>query len=81
MDAKTLKSITAQIYRKFPDMDGSKPTVRRQNGAQKAAAAHDPTYLLVFHKRVPIDSQRTISRYVRVVVNEQGKILKITTSR
>lgn len=80
MDPKTLKSVTAQVYRKFPEMDGSKPTVRRQNSSQKTVT-QAPTYLLVFHKRVPIDEQRSMSRYVRVVVSEQGKILKILTSR
>ena len=82
MDTKTLKSIVEQIHRRFPDVSGAQPKVTRQSGASQAKSG--PTYLLTFHStnRTSASAQsKTISRWVRVVVTEQGKIMKVTTSR
>jgi hypothetical protein len=85
MDTKTLKSIVDQIHRRFPEFSGVKPKVTKQGSAsQTSQAKSGPTYLLTFHSsnRTSANAQsKTISRWVRVVVTEQGKIMKISTSR
>jgi hypothetical protein len=85
MEPKILKSITEQIHRRFPEVSGVKPKVTRQgSGSQTPLAKTVPTYLLTFHSssRTSASAEgKTISRWVRVVVNENGKIMKITTSR
>ncbi len=75
MDQKLIKNISAKIYKQFPEMVGVKPRTRRQqpNGA--------PTYLLTYQIKVSLPTGKTLPRYVRVVVDDRGSILKVTTSR
>jgi hypothetical protein len=87
MDAKILRTIVNQIHRRFPEFAGVQPKVQTQRmgeGREAQAKSAAPTVLLTFHssnKTRDGAQSKTISRWVRVVVNEQGKILKITTSR
>lgn len=84
MDKKTLNSVVMQIHRRFPEVDGCQPKVRPRQSAQPKSRSADPTYLLTFHskgKAQTSSGKKVIPRYVRVVVNEKGKILKVTTSR
>jgi hypothetical protein len=85
MDAKTLKSVVDQIHRRFPEFSGVKPKVTKHGSASQAHLAKSgPTYLLTFHssnRTSAAAESKTISRWVRVVVTEQGKIMKVSTSR
>jgi len=76
MDAKTVKSISNQVYRQFPEMHGVQPKKRLQSGTGKA----NPTYTLTFQTTVRTQDGRQLDRWVRVVANEQGSIIKMTTS-
>jgi hypothetical protein len=81
MDTKTLNTIVTQIHRRFPEFSSVQPKVQRQNGTEGKAV---PTYLLTFQCASRIHSgaqSKTLPRWVRVVVTETGKIVKITTSR
>ena len=84
MDPKVLKSVVAQVQRRFPEFAGSQPKVRQQSAPQAKSASAAPTYLLTFQSTAKVASSnggKTIPRWVRVVVSEKGKIIKITTSR
>lgn len=81
MKPKVLKKVVDQIHRRFPEFTGSKPKVRVRNAPQEKSVRTAPTYLLTFHCKASTNGKKIIPRWVRVVVNEQGKILKITTSR
>lgn len=83
MDQKIVKTISAQIYRLFPEVTGNKPKVRRQPVPKNKSGVESPqcTYLLTFHSKTKAQGGRTINRYVRVVADGKGKILKFTTSR
>jgi|GEM_PF-234534 len=84
MDPNILKTVIAQVHRRFPELAGAQPKVRRQSPPQSSSAAPTPTFLLMFHSSVSIvsgEGKRSLPRWVRVVVSEKGKILKITTSR
>lgn len=83
MDPKIVKSLSAKIYRQFPEMAGVQPKLRLQRTTQAKSVNSDPpsTYLLTFHTKVNISGGKSIPRWVRVVVNAKGTILKITTSR
>lgn len=72
---KVIQSVSQEIYRQFPQVRGCKPSVRRQSGS----SADDPLYLMIFKNNA--DQQLPVTTYVRVVVNPQGKIHKISTSR
>jgi hypothetical protein len=81
MDAKHIKSISTQIYRRFPEVSGSQPKVHLQSAPQAKSISAAPTYLLTFRGTVKAPDGRSIPRVVRVIANIQGRILKITTSR
>ncbi|UYN91132.1 MAG: hypothetical protein KIT70_07160 [Anaerolineales bacterium] len=77
MDTETIKTITRQIHRQFPELAGEQPVVRTQASAKSAGNA---TYLLTFKVRAA-SSGPNLARTVRVVADERGKVLKVTTSR
>jgi hypothetical protein len=79
MDAKALKSISSQIYRRFPEVAGSQPKIRLQSGAQPAGSSQ--TFVITFRGTATASNGKSIPRLVRVTANAQGKILKVTTSR
>jgi len=81
LDPKIVDSITKQIYRKFPEVAGNRPKVRAQVPPKTVDESAPSTYLLTYKNSVEIPGGHIIPRLVRVVVNLQGKILKITTSR
>jgi hypothetical protein len=76
MDAKTIEKICGQIYRRFPEVTGSKPKVQTQATDREA-----PNYLLIFKGSGTTADGKRIDRTVRVVTSETGKIVKVTTSR
>ncbi len=77
MKSETVLDISKQIYRRFPEFKGVKPKVR----SQQTATANHPTYLLTYATKAKIAEDRFLERWVRVVVDESGKIIKISTSR
>ncbi len=79
MDAKTIKNISNQVYRKFPELAGVQPKVRQQQ--PKSLAADNPTYLLTYNTKVNVGNGASMARLVRVVATPEGSILKITTSK
>jgi hypothetical protein len=75
MDSKSIQRIEQQIYRRFPEVAGAQPKVTQQKSARAA------NYLLTFSGRGSGPGGRSIQRTVRVVADERGKILKVSTSR
>jgi hypothetical protein len=81
MNQSLVDKINREIYRRFPEFAGIKPKVQRQSAAQAKTITATPTYLLTFQSRAEAPGNKSMSRWVRVVANEDGKILKVTTSR
>ncbi len=87
MDSKTLKHVSSLVYRQFPEMAGVQPKLRLQKAPENVKTArpngptNGPTYLLTYQTKVSLQNGKSMPRYVRVVLNPQGDILKITTSR
>jgi hypothetical protein len=79
MDSKTISGIKQQVYRQFPEVAGEEPSVRAQASAK--TAGQPAKYLITFKGRVAQTSGPTFSRSVRVVADDNGRILKVTTSR
>ena len=72
MDAATKKKIEDQIHKKHPEVAGSRAKVSPRPNDQ---------YLLVFTGKGKTPDGKTITHTIRVVANENGKILKTTSSR
>jgi hypothetical protein len=72
MEPGVIDSVCAQIYRKYPEVKGKKPKIKAYSGTQQ---------LLIFNGQVETADGKTMPRTIRVIVDENGKIGKITTSR
>jgi hypothetical protein len=81
MDEKLLRSITSQIYRRFPEVEGASPRVSLQPSIQAKSGSSGISYLITYRRQVKSSSGKSISRIVRVTADSYGKILKVTTSR
>jgi hypothetical protein len=72
MEKKLITSICNQVYSRFPEVKGCQPKIQ----------PHGETgQVLIFKGQAAGADGRAIPRVVRVVVNQDGKISKITTSR
>jgi len=80
MDPKTLQAVTSKVARRFPEVAGIKPQIKRQP-VPKELAGTPPNYLLLYKMQANGPTGKNISRIVRVIVSPQGKVLKMTTSR
>jgi hypothetical protein len=84
MDPKLLQTISQEIYHRFPDLRGRRPRVQAvkpgQTRSTGLALTNGARYLLVYSGRVAVSTGKQMPYTVRVVVNEQGKILKISSS-
>lgn len=78
MNREIVQKISREIYRRFPEFSGVNPRVKKQ---QATKASGFSTYLLTFNTRVSLPDKKTMTRWVRVVADETGKILKTSTSR
>lgn len=67
-----LEKVNERVYRKFPEVNGKKPSVQTRPGDQ---------FLLLYQGEVDLGSGLKMKRVVRAVVDHKGKIIKITTSR
>ncbi len=77
MDAKTIETINKQIYRRFPEVNGTQPKVQSQNGPSDTSS----NFLLIYKGSIILEDGKKMPRIVRVVASERGKIIKVTTSR
>jgi hypothetical protein len=72
MEKQVIQSICEKVYKQYPIVEGIFPEVKSQpNGTQ----------LLVFESKGKVSAQKAIPIQVRVVVNENGKIVKLSSSR
>jgi hypothetical protein len=85
LDPKTIRAVTRYVYQKFPELAGVQPKVRLRQPSQAKSnpgyTTNDPTYLFTYQNKAPLPGGHSLERWVRVVVNAAGKILKVTTSR
>ena len=84
LSVKHLQVISQSVYRKFPEVAGARPSVRPQSlptGKRLGEAHPGPHYLLTFKSIGSSPEGRLLPRFVRVVVDEEGRIIKISTSR
>lgn len=76
MEAAAVQKVTRKIEREFPELKGSRPSVKQQGGGKG-----DPQYLLVYKGKVNLPGGKNMDRVVRVVATADGKVLRMSTSR
>lgn len=72
MDNASINKVNKHVYRQFPELNGKSPNVQSYAGSK---------YLLLYKGSSKTVDGKTINRTIRVVADEKGKILKLTTSR
>jgi hypothetical protein len=80
LSSSHIESIARQVYSQFPEIKGARPSVQKQAGA-KSGAGDANQFVLTFKGSGQGPGGQTIQRIVRVVADERGKVLKISTSR
>jgi len=75
MNAKYINKASQVVYKKHPDLKGVKPKVTPREGSKSTDT------LLVYTKKVSGPGGKQINRIVRAVVDENGKVKKISTSK
>ncbi len=76
MDQATIKKLTRTVSKKFPEMNSVRPSVREQ-----ANTKGNVQFLLTYKGKAELPGGRKISRIVRVVADERGRIIKMSTSK
>ena len=77
---KLISGNNKEIYRRFPEVKGKKPSIRKRQLPKTRSIARSNTYLLTYKSQALTVTNRSMPYCVRVVANEKGKILKITMS-
>ena len=72
MDRQTLTKICEQVYRRYPQVTGSQPSVQNRSDGQ---------FLLVFRGSGRAADGRVIAQTVRVVASPSGQLITVTVSK
>ena len=75
-----IDAIARQVYRQFPEVRDARPQVQNQAGA-KTPGMDSSRFVLTFKGKGQGPGGQSIVRIVRVVADDRGKVLKISTSR
>jgi hypothetical protein len=81
MNEKLIDNVCREVYRRFPEIRGLKPKVQPYGSSKNHAANPSPKFLLIFKGKAATETQRSLPYVIRVIVNGQGKILKMSMSR
>jgi hypothetical protein len=77
MKRSTITKLNRQVTRQFPEMKGVQPKVKPgphpKDGSQR--------FTLTYKGKAELPGGRMLSRIVRVVSDESGHILRISTSK
>ena len=76
MDKSTIAKLTKQVTRKFPEMEGVRPGLKRTCDSN-----HGVKYELTYKGSAKLPGGKTMRRVVRVVADEKGRILRMSTSK
>lgn len=76
MERDAIARVTKQVVKTFPEMASVKPAIKSQ-----AVPNRGQQYLLTFRGKAVLPGGKELTRIVRVVADERGQILRISTSR
>jgi len=78
LSSNQIESIARQVYGQFPDVRGARPSVQGQSPKTPNGRTQ---FVLTFKGSAQASGGRTIQRIVRVVADERGKVVRMSTSR
>jgi hypothetical protein len=77
MKKQAVTKITSKVVKQFPEMDGVRPAVKRQQAPSNGV----DQFLLTYTGAAELPGGKTMKRIVRVVADEDGRVIRISTSR
>jgi len=81
LSSSQIDSISRQMYRQFPEIRDARPMIQNQAGAKSAGVGGTEQFVLTFRGSGQGPGGKVINRIVRVVADDRGKVLKVSTSR
>ena len=76
MDRSAISKLSSSVTRQFPEMKSVKPTVKKQ---KKPGGGSQ--FLLTYKGKVKLPGGKTMSRIVRVVADEDGRVIRMSSSK
>ncbi|MGA2111181.1 MAG: hypothetical protein ABSG98_03390 [Anaerolineales bacterium] len=76
LSSQIMERISARVYREYPELRGVAPSLTTQSGGGGRTQ-----YALTYRGKVRTQSGAVLPRQVRVVADERGQILRISTSK
>ena len=72
---KQIDGVCRRVYKRFPELQGVRPRVKphEQNGTGKV--------VLLFKSKVRTDDGMSLPISVRVIADDRGKVIKMTSTR
>ena len=77
MDREAIDRVNRKVSRQFPEMKSVHPSVKAESNASNSKQKFSLTY----KGKANLPNGRTIRRIVRVVADENGKVLRMSTSK
>lgn len=74
MDERLVLKVRRHVVKTYPEMKGAKPSVRRQSG-------NAGRFQLTFKAQADLPGGRKMRRVVRVVADEEGNVLRMSSSK
>jgi hypothetical protein len=77
VNQNALIKVSKKVIKQFPEMDGVKPSIKAQNPPGNIREQ----FLLTFKGKADLPGGSKLNRIVRVVADEKGRVIRISTSR
>jgi hypothetical protein len=77
MKQEAIEKVNRKVSKQFPELGSIRPTVRSQSKSSNSKQK----FTLTYKGKATLPNGRTMSRIVRVVADETGKIVKMSTSK
>ena len=77
MKREAVAKVNRKVSKQFPEMKSVSPSIRSQSTSKNG----NQRYTLTYKGKAALPGGREISRIVRVVADETGKVFKMSTSK
>ena len=77
MNRDAIDKINRKVSKQFPELKSVRPSVRSQSKSTNKLQK----FTLTYKGKAALPNGRTISRIVRVVADENGKVIRMSTSK
>ncbi len=71
LQAQAIERVSKQVYHDYPEMRGARPSISGQGG----------NFVLTYRAKVRTSNGAEMSRIVRAVADEEGRVIKVSTSK